>query len=160
MNTQKKMQNQTHSQNNIISSNNIKMESQKKNCPCGKDCILIDAELTIGKKYYLCEKLCPCDGGNHNFIEWNGEYKFTCQMKKNELNYVKYRNKNQFNEFYYRPTSLFNNKTGERIYYDVKYSEKDKFKNLGGKWNPELKKWYVVDNSSYNKKLFSDFKIL
>lgn len=34
---------------------------------------------------------------------------------------------------------------------DVPYSEKDEAKALGAKWNPDLKKWYVVDRNDYYK---------
>lgn len=34
---------------------------------------------------------------------------------------------------------------------DVPFSEKDKAKSLGAKWNPKLKKWYVLEPKNYFK---------
>lgn len=34
---------------------------------------------------------------------------------------------------------------------NVKYENKDRVKNLGARWNPELKKWYVKDRNDYSK---------
>lgn len=37
------------------------------------------------------------------------------------------------------------------LFLNVPYSEKDEAKALGAKWNPDLKKWYVVDRNDYYK---------
>ncbi len=39
----------------------------------------------------------------------------------------------------------------EKIFLDVPYSEKDEAKYLGAKWNPEIKKWYILESNDKNK---------
>ena len=34
----------------------------------------------------------------------------------------------------------------KKIYLKVSYNDKDKIKNIGGKWVSELKLWYVSQN--------------
>jgi hypothetical protein len=34
----------------------------------------------------------------------------------------------------------------KKVYLKVSYNDKDKIKNIGGKWDLELKLWYVSQN--------------
>lgn len=46
------------------------------------------------------------------------------------------------------------NKKNERVILEVPYTEKDKVKNLGAWWDPEIKKWFVPngkDSSQFKK---------
>jgi hypothetical protein len=46
-----------------------------------------------------------------------------------------------------------NQNSNQRIYLNCTYAEKDECKSLGGKWDPDVKKWYVTEASNIN-----DFK--
>ena len=35
----------------------------------------------------------------------------------------------------------------QRIYYDVKFEDKEKIKAFGGRWDTYYKKWYVFNNN-------------
>ena len=37
------------------------------------------------------------------------------------------------------------------IYLDCPFNEKDECKELGGKWDPERKKWYIPDGTPSEK---------
>jgi ribonuclease HI len=45
----------------------------------------------------------------------------------------------------------------ERIYLNVPFVRKDEIKALGGKWDPEAKKWYVLSDSTHLEKVLSHF---
>jgi ribonuclease HI len=44
----------------------------------------------------------------------------------------------------------------EKIYLDVPFAKKDEAKKLGCRWDPDKKKWYILDNSNDN--IFKQFK--
>ena len=53
----------------------------------------------------------------------------------------------------------FDNKTTtnkEKIYLDVPFAKKDEAKKLGCRWDPDKKKWYILDN--LNDNIFKQFK--
>ncbi len=55
-----------------------------------------------------------------------------------------------------------NDNNENRIYFSVLYSEKDKFKQLGGKWDVGKKKWYILEtnpNIAELKKLYQIVKV-
>ena len=46
-----------------------------------------------------------------------------------------------------------NQNSNQRVYLNCPYAEKDECKAFGGKWDPDVKKWYVTEASNIN-----DFK--
>jgi ribonuclease HI len=53
------------------------------------------------------------------------------------------------------PNSDSNNH--KRVYLNVPYSEKDKAKAKGAKWDAEKKKWYIFENSQFKEELFKKY---
>lgn len=46
-----------------------------------------------------------------------------------------------------------------RVYFNVKYSEKDKAKELGCRWDNERKKWYCIDSNKGTSNVLECSKI-
>ena len=46
----------------------------------------------------------------------------------------------------------------EKIYLNVPFSKKDEIKNLGGRWDITLKKWYIFDNNEDKEYILDNFK--
>ena len=45
----------------------------------------------------------------------------------------------------------------KKIYINVVFSKKDQIKKLGGKWNPEKKKWFIYDDNINKNKIIKQF---
>jgi hypothetical protein len=46
-----------------------------------------------------------------------------------------------------------------KIYLNVRYSEKDEVKRLGGKWDNNNQKWYIFDNNKDKEDIIKKYSI-
>jgi hypothetical protein len=53
---------------------------------------------------------------------------------------------------------LANKAIKEKIYLDIPFINKDIIKDLGGKWDKTIKKWYIFNNSNNKEEILLQFK--
>lgn len=52
-----------------------------------------------------------------------------------------------------------NGEINKKIYLDIPYNKKDIGKELGTKWDPSIKKWYIYENNSNKDKILELFPL-
>lgn len=109
--------------------------------------------------YYGEEYMDICANPNEHYIcgccidmDYNFIIKYILSNLEKEYEEINYDNT--------KSVKYYTNLIKERIYLSVKYKDKEKIKKMGGLWDVELKKWYILQTNDKKDQILNKYKII